>query len=140
MFLQYVKGSFTRHGNGACAVDGIFAVKMGCMVPNETIYMLTVPTSVPWTACHAHWVLYPFFHGKNAVHGTGAVAVSCKRALRDIDFIFMHVCMKSQNYMQFKLIVAISISFLEINLYGLSKTKWYWLYILHFEWLLKLYN
>ena len=42
---------------------------------------MTALAPLPSTACRAHWVLYPFWGGGAAVDGTGAVAVSCKRAL-----------------------------------------------------------
>ena len=36
---DYLKGSFTRHGNGAVAVDGNMAIKMGYIATYETIFM-----------------------------------------------------------------------------------------------------
>ena len=52
---------------------------------------VTVPAPLPSmasalsTVCHAHWVLYPFIEGAVdgifAMDGTGAIAMSCKRAL-----------------------------------------------------------
>ena len=86
-FICCFESPFTRHGKGAVAIHSKVAMKMGYIDVYETIYTSMAPVPLPSTAsaplmaCHAYWVLYPFFHGKNAVNGTGAVAVSCKQAL-----------------------------------------------------------
>ena len=69
--IRISKALFTRHG--------AVAMKMGCILPYGGIHMC-------WRWCFRQCAMLigfctHFSHGKNAVHVSGAIAVSCKRTL-----------------------------------------------------------